>query len=89
MDELFEDLREKLVETLNLVDVRADEITPSTSFFEKGLGLDSIDILELVVMIEESYGVRIDNRELGEKVLTTVGNLADYILSCRKGDPGR
>lgn len=84
MRDLFEDLRKNLVETLNLVDVELEDITPDTTFFHTGLGLDSIDILELVVMIEESYGVRIENRELGERVFTTVGNLANYISSCRE-----
>ena len=41
--------------------------------------LDSIDILELAVLVEEDYGVVIDNKELGEKVFITIGTLADYI----------
>jgi acyl carrier protein len=84
MQDLFEDLKKNLVETLNLMDVGLEDITLDTTFFQEGLGLDSIDILELVVMIEETYGVRIENRELGEQVFTTVGNLANYISSCRK-----
>ena len=47
--------------------------------FVDGLGLDSIDVLELVVAIEQRWNVRIDSRELGEQVFVSVGALADYI----------
>jgi acyl carrier protein len=77
--ELIEELRSKIVETLELRDVDPDELTAESSFFDGGLNLDSIDILELAVMIEEEYGVSIDNRELGEKVFITIGTLARYI----------
>ena len=75
----LEELRTRIVETLDLRDVDPDELTAESSFFEDGLNLDSIDILELAVMIEEEYGVMIDNRELGEKVFVTIGTLARYI----------
>lgn len=76
---LLEELRTRIVETLELRDVDPDELTAESSFFDDGLNLDSIDILELAVMIEEEYGVMIDNRELGEKVFITIGTLARYI----------
>jgi acyl carrier protein len=76
---LLEELRTRIVETLDLRDVDPDELTAESSFFDDGLNLDSIDILELAVMIEEEYGVMIDNRELGEKVFITIGTLARYI----------
>jgi acyl carrier protein len=76
---LLEELRTRIVETLELRDVHPDELTAESSFFDDGLNLDSIDILELAVMIEEEYGVMIDNRELGEKVFITIGTLARYI----------
>lgn len=76
---LLEELRTRIVETLDLRDVDPDELTAESSFFDGGLNLDSIDILELAVMIEEEYGVSINNRELGEKVFITIGTLAQYI----------
>jgi len=76
---LLEDLKTNIIETLNLEDVEPAEMTPETTFFEDGLKLDSIDILELAVMIEEVYGVSIENRELGEKVFITLDTLARYI----------
>ncbi len=77
------ELKSKIVETLGLREVRSEDLTDDTFFFDDGLGLDSIDILELAVMIEEDYGVVIDNRELGEKVFITIGTLAKYILETR------
>ena len=77
--ELLEELRSKIVETLELRDVDPNELTAESSFFDGGLNLDSIDVLELAVMVEEEYGVSINNRELGEKVFITIGTLAQYI----------
>ena len=48
------------------------------------LGIDSIDVLEMVVMVEKDYGVVINNKEIGEKVFSTLKNLVDYI---RKNSP--
>jgi len=76
---LLEELKAKIIETLELRDVNPDELTADSSFFDGELNLDSIDILELAVMVEEEYGVSIDNRELGEKVFITIGTLARYI----------
>ena len=77
--ELIEELKQKIIETLDLSDVTLEELTEETSFFDGGLNLDSIDILELAVMIEEDYGVAINNKELGEKVFITIGTLTQYI----------
>lgn len=84
--ELVDELKSKIVKTLELEDVNPDELTESCSFFDGGLNLDSIDILELAVMIEEEYGVAIDNRELGEKVFITIGTLSRYVDETRRAD---
>ncbi len=81
--ELLDELKANIIETLNLTDVDPAGLTEDSSFFDDGLNLDSIDILELAVMIEETYGVSIENRELGEKVFVTLGTLARYIAENR------
>jgi acyl carrier protein len=83
MDELIAELRAKIVQVLELVDVNPDDLTAQTAFFDGGLGLDSIDVLELAVMVEEDYGVKIDNKELGRQVFVTLGSLAGHIRSVR------
>jgi acyl carrier protein len=82
--EFIEQLKANIIETLNLTDLVPTELNEDTPFFENGLNLDSIDILELAVMVEEAYGVSIENRELGEKVFITLGTLARYIEQNRK-----
>ena len=67
-----------------------DEVTPEsleadTTFFGDGLGLDSIDVLELAVAVEQRWGVRIDNRELGQQVMTSLGSLVAFIEEQRQG----
>jgi acyl carrier protein len=80
--DIIAELTEILTNTLDL-DVSPEEVTAEATFFHDGLGLDSIDVLELVVAIEERWDVKIDNRELGEKVFVSVGALVEYIQKNR------
>lgn len=79
MEKLLNELNFKIVETLNLVDVAPDDIDPDDHLIGGKLGLDSIDILELVMMIEKDYAVKIDSKELGAKVFSSIKSLAGYI----------
>jgi acyl carrier protein len=79
MDKLIKDLQIKIVEVLNLIDVQPDDIKADEQLVGGNLGIDSIDVLEMVIMIEKDYGVKIDNRELGVKVFATLRTLAEYI----------
>lgn len=79
MDKLIKDLQSKIVEVLNLIDVQPDDIKADEQLVGGNLGIDSIDVLEMVIMIEKDYGVKIDNRELGVKVFATLRTLAEYI----------
>jgi acyl carrier protein len=79
MHELLRELKIKIVEELQLKDVIPDELADDTPFFDKGLGLDSVDLLVLVALVDRDYGVEIFSRELGEKVFITISTLAAYI----------
>jgi len=79
MQKLIKDLQIKIVEVLNLVDVQPDDIKADEQLVGGSLGIDSIDVLEMVIMIGKDYGVKIDNRELGVKVFATLRTLAEYI----------
>jgi acyl carrier protein len=79
MEKLIKELQAKIVEVLNLIDVQPEDIGADDQLVGGKLGIDSIDVLEMVIMIEKDYGVKIDNRELGVKVFATLGTLADYI----------
>lgn len=84
MNELLAELKTRIVETLNLVDVDPAKIGDDDSLFQDGLGLDSIDVLELVILLEQEYGVKIDNKEMGQKVFRTPRSMAEFIVETRR-----
>jgi acyl carrier protein len=84
MKQLIQELKKKIVEELQLKDVTPDELTEDTPFFDGGLGLDSVDLLVLVALVDRDYGVEIFSREIGEKVFVTLSTLAEYIAKNRK-----
>ena len=79
MDKLINELRVKIVTILNLVDFRPEDIGEDDLLVGGDFGIDSIDILELVIMIDKDYGVLIDNKKLGEEVFQSLRTLAGYI----------
>ena len=83
MEELIQELKVKIVDTLNLISVEPASIDAEAMLVGGELGLDSIDVLELVMMIEKDYGLRIDNKELGIRVFASLKALAEYILQNR------
>lgn len=79
-DTVIADLKELIVRTLRLEDVSPEDIVDSEPLFGEGLGLDSIDALELVVAIEREYQVEIPDAEVGRRAFASVNALADFIL---------
>ena len=79
MKDFITQLKEKIIKTLDLEDISPDDIGDDDRLIGGELGLDSIDALELVMMIESDYSIKIDNKELGEKVFSSVKSLAGYI----------
>lgn len=84
MKELLEELKDKIVREIQLEGVDPDLIPDDTPFFDEGLGLDSVDLLVIVAMLDRDYGVEIFSRELGEKVFITLSTLAAYVTENRK-----
>jgi acyl carrier protein len=84
MEALLQELKKKIVEELDLKEITPDELADDTLFFDGGLGLDSVDLMVLVAVVDRDYGVEIFNRELGEKVFITLSTLAQYITKHRK-----
>ena len=79
MQDLKYELKKHIVEELNLQDIKPEDIKDDAPLFGDGLGLDSIDALELVVLMEKFYGVRITDETVGLKVLSSINTMADYI----------
>jgi len=84
MNDLLRELKIKVVEELQLKEVDPEQLADETPFFDGGLGLDSVDLLVLVAMVDRDYGVQIFTRELGERVFITLSTLAEYIAKRRK-----
>ena len=79
MSELKEELKAKIIEQLNLEDVTVSDIADDDALFGDGLGLDSIDALELIVMLDKDYGIRLSDPKEGRKIFESVQVMADYI----------
>jgi len=79
MSKLIEELKVKLISILNLTDVKPEDFDENAQLVGGELGIDSIDVLEMVVMVEKDYGITINNQEVGEKVFSTLTALAEYI----------
>ena len=84
MEALIAELKVKIISVLSLLDVTPEDIGDDDRFVGGNLGIDSIDVLELVMMIEKDYGVKIENREEGVQVFGSVRSLAVYVDKHRR-----
>jgi acyl carrier protein len=79
-EELIQAVKKMIVERLKLEEITVGEIDTDAPLFGEGLGLDSIDALELVIGLEKEYGVSIPDAEVGKKVFQSVRTIAQYIV---------
>lgn len=86
MEKLMADLKKQIVEQLNLQDTRPEDIGDDQPLFVEGLGLDSIDALELIVLLQQQYNIKLSNSEDGPKVFRTVRTMAAYITEHQKAN---
>jgi acyl carrier protein len=84
MEELIEKLKVQIIKQLNLEDVKPEDIDPEEPLFGGGLGLDSIDALELIVLLEKEYGIRIENPKDGQKIFFSINSMAEFISTHQK-----
>lgn len=80
MDELIEKLKAQLIDALNLEEITPEDIDPEAPLFgEDGLGLDSIDALEIILLLDKDYGIKLKNPAEGKHVFYSVKTMADCI----------
>lgn len=79
MEDLRIKLKEQIIEALNLEGMKPEDIQDTAPLFGEGLGLDSIDALELIVLLEKHYSIRIEDPKDGRKIFESVETLAQYI----------
>lgn len=79
MEELIKELKEEIIEALNLEEMTADDIKTDDPLFGDGLGLDSIDALELIVLLEKKYGIKLTNPSAAKGIFKSVATIAEYV----------
>ncbi len=85
MEILIQKLKEELITELNLEEITPEEIDAEAPLFgDEGLGLDSIDALEIILILERSYGIKIEKPAEGKSIFYSVRTLADYISTHQK-----
>jgi acyl carrier protein len=81
MEDLIYKLKQEIIAELKLEDITPEDIDTDTPLFNEGLGLDSIDALELIVLLERNYGIKIEDPKDGRKIFFSVRTMAEYITA--------
>lgn len=83
MDTLNQTLKEQIIAALNLEEITPDDIDDNAPLFGAGLGLDSIDALELIVILDRNYGIKLATPAEGKAIFKSINCIADYIREHR------
>jgi len=83
MEELIYKLKEQIIDALNLEELTPEEIDENAPLFGEGLGLDSIDALELIVILDKNYGIKLASPAEGKAIFTSIANIAKYVQEHR------
>lgn len=84
MEDLKFELKTKIIEALNLEDIELNDINDDDPLFGDGLGLDSIDALELIVLMDKDYGIKLTDPKEGKTIFQSINTMAAYIAEHRK-----
>ena len=84
MEELIKELKEEIIEALNLEEMTPEDIDENDALFGDGLGLDSIDAPELIVLLDKKYGIKLANPAEGKAIFKSIATIADYVSKNRK-----
>lgn len=83
MSDLRTQLKESIIEQLNLEEMEVEDIQNDEPLFGEGLGLDSIDALELIVLLEKDYGIKLNDPAQGKEIFVSINKMAEYIEAHR------
>ncbi len=84
MEQLINQLKAEIIDVLNLEGMQPDDIDAQVPLFGDGLGLDSIDALELIVLLERNYGIKLASAAEGKEIFKSVQTMAAYVAANRK-----
>ncbi|MBQ6613181.1 MAG: acyl carrier protein [Alistipes sp.] len=83
MEELILELKEHIIDALNLEEITPEDIDNDAPLFGDGLGLDSIDALELIVILDRYYGIKLANPAEGKAIFKSITTIAEYVVANR------
>ncbi len=83
MDELILELKKEIISALNLEGMQPEDIDENAPLFQGGLDLDSIDALEIIVLLDKHYGIKLNDPRQSKKIFTSVASIADYVSKHR------
>ncbi|KAA5534161.1 MAG: phosphopantetheine-binding protein [Myroides sp.] len=83
MDALKQELKERIINALNLEDISIEDIQDNDPLFGDGLGLDSIDALELIVLLDKEYGIKLADPKQGKEIFQSVETMAQFVAANR------
>ena len=83
MEELILGLKNRILEALKLEDMTPEDIDSDAPLFKDGLGLDSIDALELMLLLEKNYGIKLKSPAEGKEIFKSVRTMAEYVAANR------
>ena len=83
MDSLILELKEEIIKSLNLEEMTPEDIDSDAPLFGEGLGLDSIDALELIVLLDKDYGIKLTDPKEGKVIFQSINTMAEYITTHR------
>lgn len=85
MEQLINDLKLQIKEALNLEELSIEDFDENAPLFgEEGIGLDSIDVLEIIVLLEKNYGIRLANPKEGKAIFHSIRTIVEYVQANRK-----
>ena len=84
MEQLILELKQQIIEVLNLEGMTPEDIDENAPLFGEGLGLDSIDALELIVLMEKNYGLKLEDPKKGKEIFASIKTMAAYIENHKK-----
>ncbi|HTF21168.1 MAG TPA: phosphopantetheine-binding protein [Chryseolinea sp.] len=87
MEQLIANLKEQIIEALNLKHLKPGDIGDDQPLFVEGLGLDSIDALELIVLLQQHYNIKLENPQDGPKIFKSVRSIANFITAHQTAKP--
>jgi acyl carrier protein len=83
MDKLILELKQEIIKVLNLEGITPEDIADDSELFGEGLGLDSIDALELIVLMEKNYGIKLKDPAQGREIFKSIRTMAEYVAAHR------